>query len=92
MITATDDYFKAYFNGLLANKAMVRVLTNGYLHHITNLIATKVEDLKQNDLQDLKVHLIKASFDFGSKLTILAFLKHFGKEPESWGFTYGDTL
>jgi hypothetical protein len=88
----TEDYFKAYFKGLLSNKAMVRVLANGYIHHITNLIVSKVEDHKDNDLQDVKIHNIKASFDFGNKLTIMAFLFHFGKEPTEYGFSYGDSL
>jgi len=35
---------------------------------------------------------VKASFDFGNKMTIIAFLNTFEKQPEKWGFTYGDTL
>ena len=35
---------------------------------------------------------MKASFDFGGKLTIMAFLLQFNKEPERYGFTYGDSL
>ena len=92
MIKATELYFKHFFKGLLSNPAMVRVLTNGYIHHLCALMTLKKQDHQNGDLQDTRIHQVKASFDFGNKLTILAFLTHIGATPDSWGFSYGDTL
>ncbi len=88
----TEQYLKAYFTGLLSNKAMLRVMSNGYLHHIANLLSLKVQDLSLNNIQDTRIHDIVASFDFGGKFTQMAFLLQFGYEPDSWTFSYGDSL
>ena len=75
MVKATEQYFKHFFKGLFSNPAMVRVLSNGYIHHICALMSLKKQDHQNQDLQDTRIHQIKASFDFGNKLTILSFFK-----------------
>lgn len=92
MIKATDQYFKHFFKGLLSNPAMVRVLSNGYIHHLCSLMTLKKQDHQNGDLQDTRIHQVKASFDFGNKLTILSFLTNIGAQVDSWGFSYGDSL
>lgn len=41
---------------------------------------------------DKRIHELKASLDFGSKLTVITILNALGQEVEDYGFTYGDSL
>jgi len=52
----------------------------------------KAQDISDGDLDDKRIHELKASLDFGSKLTILTILNALGEEVDDYGFTYGDSL
>jgi len=56
MIKATDQYFKHFFKGLFSNPAMVRVLANGYIHHLCDIMTLKKQDHQNGDLQDTRIH------------------------------------
>ncbi len=87
------DYHKAFFdNGFLAKDSFNTVLANGYLKHIVALLNLKKQDLTDGNLSDKRIHQMKASLDFGSKLTVLTVLKVLGEDVSDWDATYGDTL
>lgn len=69
-----------------------RVLANAYLKHILNLINLKKQDLTENNLSDKRIHEIKASIDFGSKLTWLTIIKVLGGSVDDWGYSFGDSI
>lgn len=43
-------------------------------------------------MKDKRVHELKASLDFGSKLTVLAVMKVLGEDVDDWSYTYGDVV
>lgn len=88
-----DEYYKAFFGkGLLGKEAYNRVLANAYLRHVVNMFQLKKQDLTQNNLSDKKIHELKASLDFGSKLTTLTIMKTLNQDIDNYGFTYGDDI
>lgn len=90
---AEKDYYEAFFNkGFLGKEAYNRVLANAYLKHIVNMMNLKKQDLTENNLSDKRIHELKASVDFGSKLTTLTILKVLEQDIDNWGYTFGDTL
>jgi len=87
------EYFKAFFDkGYLGKDAYNRVLANGYLKHILNMMNLKKQDLTENNLSDKRIHELKGSLDFGSKITTLTVLKTLEQEIDDWGYTFCDTL
>lgn len=87
------EYFKAFFDkGYLGKDAYNRVLANGYLKHILNMLNLKKQDLTEKNLSDKRIHELKGSLDFGSKITTLAILKTLEQEIDDWGYTFCDTL
>lgn len=89
LATQEKEYFKALFP---QKESYTRVLANAYLKHIVNVMNLKKQDLADGDLKDKRIHELKASLDFGSKLTVLTILNALGQEVDDYGFTYGDTL
>ena len=88
-----NEYYKATFDtGLLGKDSYNRVLANGYLKHIVNMLNLKKQDISEGNLQDKRIHELKANVDFGSKLTILCIMKVLGENVDDWGYTYGDTV
>ena len=84
---------KEYFKSLFPQKeSYTRVLANAYLKHVVNMLNLKRQDLADNNLGDKRIHELKASLDFGSKLTVITILNALGQEVEDYGFTYGDSL
>lgn len=87
------EYFQAFFDkGYLGKDAYNRVLANGYLKHILNMLNLKKQDLTENNLSDKRIHELKGSLDFGSKITILTVLKVLEQEIDDWGYTFCDSL
>jgi hypothetical protein len=86
-------YYKAYMaKGLLGKNSYNRVLANAYLKHILNIINLKVTDITGGKLSDKRIHEIKASLDFGNKITWFTIIKILGAEPADWGYSFGDTI
>ncbi len=93
LLNDEKDYYKAFFGqGFLGKDAYNTVWANAYLKHVVNLLTLKKQDLEKNDLQDKRIHELKASLDFGSKLTLMAVLKSLGQEVKDYGYTFKDTL
>ncbi len=93
MLRQEKDYYRAFFDkGFLGKDGYNRVLANAYLKHIVNLMRLKKQDLTENNLSDKRIHELKASLDFGSKLTTMSILKVLEQPVGDWGYTYGDTL
>jgi len=86
-------YYEAFFSkGFLGKDAYNRVLADAYLKHIVNAFNLKKQDLEEGNLSDKRIHELKASLDFGSKLTTMTILKVLEQDIEDWGYTFGDTL
>lgn len=60
--------------------------------HVVTMMNMKAQDLADGDLGDKRIHELKVSLDFGSKLTILTILAALDQDVGDYGFTYGDTL
>jgi hypothetical protein len=76
LLRQEKDYYQNFFNkGLLGKEAYDRVLANAYLRHVLNFMNTKKRDMTTNDIGDKRAHNLKASLDFGSKLTTLTIMK-----------------
>lgn len=87
------DYYEAFFNqAFLGKEAYNRVLANAYLKHVVNMMNLKKQDLTENNLSDKRIHELKASLDFGSKLTTLTILKVLEQDIDNWGYTFGDNI
>jgi hypothetical protein len=72
-------YYEAYMSkGLLGKNSYNRVLANAYLKHILNMINLKKQDLTDGNLSDKRIHEIKASVDFGNKITWFTIIKILG--------------
>ena len=52
----------------------------------------KKQDIAEGNLQDKRIHEMKASLDLGSKLTLLAVMKVLDEDVDDWGYTYGDVV
>ena len=86
-------YYRAFFDkGFLGKNSYNRVLANAYLKHIVEMINLKKQDLTENNLSDKRIHEMKASLDFGSKLTWLTIIKVLGGSVDDWGYSFGDTI
>ncbi len=86
-------YYRAFFEkGFLGKNSYNRVLANAYLKHIVEMINLKKQDLTENNLSDKRIHEMKASLDFGSKLTWLTIIKVLGGSVDDWGYSFGDTI
>lgn len=68
------------------------MLAHAYLMHVVTMMNMKAQDLADGDLGDKRIHELKVSLDFGSKLTILTILAALDQDVGDYGFTYGDTL
>lgn len=87
------EYFKAFFDkGFLGKDAYNRVLANAYLKHVVNMLNLKKQDISENNLSDKRIHELKGSLDFGSKLTLLAVLKVLDQPVDDWHYSFADTL
>ncbi len=90
---AEKAYYEAFFKkGFLGKDAYNRVLADAYLKHVVNAFNLKKQDLEEGNLSDKRIHELKASLDFGSKLTTMTILKVLEQDVEDWGYTFGDTL
>lgn len=88
-----QDYFQAFFDkGFLGKDAYNRVLANAYLKHVVNMLNLKKQDISENNLSDKRIHELKGSLDFGSKLTLLAVLKVLDQPIDDWHYSFADTL
>ena len=56
------------------------------------MLNLKKQDLTENNLSDKRIHELKGSLDFGSKLTLLAVLKVLEQPVDDWGYSFTDTL
>lgn len=90
---AEKAYYESFFKkGFLGKDAYNRVLADAYIKHVVNAFNLKKQDLEEGNLSDKRIHELKASLDFGSKLTTMTILKVLEQDVEDWGYTFGDTL
>ena len=56
------------------------------------MLNLKKQDISENNLSDKRIHELKGSLDFGSKLTLLAVLKVLDQQIDDWHYSFADTL